>query len=73
MSNGTWITQSSVPMKVSGFQPPEEASFMSYFTLKIEKSGDTYTIVPSYGSPNENITAICEYGTTLKSNTCTTK
>ena len=61
MANGTWITQSSVPMTPSGIQPPVEASFMDYFILKIDTIGGNKVIVPSYGSPNENITAICEY------------
>ena len=62
MANGTWITQSSVPMTPSGRQPPIEASFMDYFTLKIDTIDTNIVIVPSYGSPNEKITAICEYG-----------
>ena len=60
--NGTWITQLTVPMEPSGLQPPVEASFMEYFTLKIETIDGNKVIVPTYGSPNENITAICEYG-----------
>ena len=65
MANGTWITQSSVPMTPSGIQPPIEASFMDYFTLKIDTIDGNKIIVPSYGSPNENFTAICEYGKIL--------
>jgi hypothetical protein len=49
-------------MTPSGLQPPVEASFMDYFTLKIETIGGNKVIVPTYGSPNEKITAICEYG-----------
>ena len=62
MANGTWITQGSVPMTPTGIQPPVEASFMGYFTLKIDTIGGNKVIVPTYGSPNEKITAICEYG-----------
>ena len=62
MANGTWITQGSVPMTPTGIQPPIEASFMGYFTLKIDTIGGNKVIVPTYGSPNEKITAICEYG-----------
>ena len=62
MVNGTWITQGSVPMTPTGIQPPIEASFMGYFTLKIDTIGGNKVIVPTYGSPNEKITAICEYG-----------
>ena len=62
MANGTWITQGSVPMTPTGIQPPIEASFMGYFTLKIDTIGGNKVVVPTYGSPNEKITAICEYG-----------
>ena len=66
MVNGTWITQGSVPMTPTGIQPPIEASFMGYFTLKIDTIGGNKVIVPTYGSPNEKITAICEYGIMTK-------
>ena len=65
MANGTWITQSSVPMTPTGIQPPVEASFMDYFTLKIKTIDGNKVVVPSYGSPNEMSTAVCEYGKKL--------
>ena len=69
MANGTWITQGSVPMTPTGIQPPVEASFMGYLTLKIDTISGNKVIVPTYGSPNEKITAICEYGN-FKHNIC---
>ena len=62
--NGTWITQSSVPMTptVPSSHPPMESSFMKYFTLKVDTVGGNKVIVPSYGSPSEVHPAICEYG-----------
>ena len=65
LTNGTWITQSSVPMSPSGLTPPIDAPFMDYFILKVHTdTNDNKVIVPTYGSPNEKLTAICEYSKT---------